>query len=976
MKKYISLLVFLVCGLSVSAQWGGGFGGNRPPRQENARSDAPDDKAEYHIAGRVLDENGEPMVAVSVRLLSAADSSLVAGTGTMTDDNGKFLLNNLKRGNYLVHLTFLGYKPQYKAVRLLRVQPSAELGTVTLEPDVVMLQEAVVVGVVPPVVVKEDTLEYNADSFKAQPNAVVEDVLKKLPGVDVDDNGGIKVQGKEVKKILVDGKEFFSDDPKVASKNLPANMIDKIQVVDRKSDEARFSGVDDGEEETVINLTVKKGMKQGWFGAAQGGGGSLMEEFDPMYEVNGIANRFVNSSQFTILGGYNNTNNQGASDLASSMFQGSNRIRSDGRGMGKTGMVGGNFNTGNESETFRVGGSVNYMTSDRYYQSRSEQQNFLTADSSSFVNSFSENKNISHNLRMNFRLRWEIDTLTTLEFAPNFGFNKSLPEDGSVSQTMGGYRDAAPTARDTANERSSLSEAIAHGYNLSGRLSFSRAFRSDPRRRFSFSFNYSGNRNEENGESYDLVLFYFQQNVRDSIRNQVDDNTQNGKSYDVRATYVEPLSTHYYLDFVYQYRYNNNDADVYVYDTGGITVPDWEAVESPEADPNLSDVSRSRYQTHRGEVSLRGVYAKMNFSVGGNVEHQKRETRYLFGRNADNDITTRTFNFSPSLRLRYRISKNKNLRADYRGNSTQPSARQLQQAPDMSNLLNIYQGNPDLKSSFRHRITLRYNAYNPDTYRTFTVNANANVTQNSISEKTTYTDEGGRIRTPINVNGDWSAGAWIYYDMPFKRNKKFRFNSNTNVNYQNAVGFVSLSLDSQETDKNVSRDVSVGERVSLRYSEEHLNFSVEGNYSFEYINNTIQTSNNLFTSRFGARAALDCFFDCGLSFGTDCRYTGTAGMADGYNQHKVIWNASVAYSLLKDKSLTLKFKVYDILQQSSNISRSVSGTYVRDEETNALGSYCILSVAYQFKKFGKGSDAEMPRGGFGGGRGPRGYERF
>ena len=974
MKKYISLLVFLVCGLSVSAQWGGGFGGNRPPRQENARSDAPDDKAEYHITGRVLDENGEPMVAVSVRLLSAADSSLVAGTGTMTDDNGKFLLNNLKRGNYLVHLTFLGYKPQYKEVRLLRVQPAVELGAVKLEPDVVMLQEAVVVGIVPPVVVKEDTLEYNADSFKAQPNAAVEDVLKKLPGVDVDDDGGIKVQGKEVKKILVDGKEFFSDDPKVASKNLPANMIDKIQVVDRKSDEARFSGIDDGEEETVINLTVKKGMKQGWFGAAQGGGGTRMEEFDPMYEVNGVANRFVNSSQFTILGGYNNTNNQGASDLASSMFSGSNRIRSDGRGEGKTGMVGGNFNTGNESETFRIDGSVNYMTSNRYYWSRSEQQNFLTADSSSFVNSLSENRNISHNLRMNFRLRWEIDTLTTLEFAPNFGFNKSLPDNESYSETMGGYRDVTLAERDSVNDQRTISEADAHGYNLSGRLSFSRAFRSDPRRRFSFSFNYSGNRNEEDGMSYDLLNFY-RQNVRDSIRNQQDNNTQNGKSYDVRATYVEPLSTHYYLDFVYQYRYNNNDADAYTYDmddAGGYEELDSQG--NPVADPNFSDVSRSRYQTHRGEVSLRGVYAKMNFNVGGTVEHQKRETRYLFGRNADNDITTRTFNFSPSLRLRYRISKNKNLRADYRGNSTQPSARQLQQTPDISNPLNIYQGNPDLKSSFRHRITLRYNAYNPDTYQSFSLNANANVTQNSIVDKTTYTDDGGRIRTPINVNGEWSAGAWIYYDMPFKRNKKFRFNSNTNLNYQNSVGFV--SLDRKETDKNVSRDVSAGERVSLRYSSEHLNCSVEGNYNFEYVNNTIQTSNNLFTSRFGARAGLDCFFDCGLSFGTDCRYTGTAGMADGYNLHKVIWNASLAYSLLKNKSLTLQFKVYDILQQNSNISRSVSGTYVRDQETNALGSYCMLYVSYQFKKFGKGSDGEIPRGGFGGGRGPRGYERF
>ena len=283
MKKYIFLGLFLLWGISGFAQ----FYGRPPMRPAENRPQEADNQSEYFISGQVFDEKNEPMVAVSVRLLAAADSSLVAGTGTMTDDNGKFIIKNLKRGEYLVNISFLGYKGVYKPAKLLRVQPSVALGSIKMEPDAVLLGEAVVSAVVPPIVAKEDTLEYNADSYKTQPNAVVEDMFKKLPGVEVDEDGKITVQGKEVKKILIDGEEFFTDDPKIASKNLPANMVEKIQVVDRKSDEARFSGVDDGEEETVINLTVKKGMKQGWFGVAQAGGGTQMNEFDGMYEVNG-----------------------------------------------------------------------------------------------------------------------------------------------------------------------------------------------------------------------------------------------------------------------------------------------------------------------------------------------------------------------------------------------------------------------------------------------------------------------------------------------------------------------------------------------------------------------------------------------------------------------------------------------------------------------------------------------------------------
>ena len=971
MKQYLLLGIMLAICMSGMAQYP-----VRPPmRMEGNGPDAENqNQSEYFVTGQVIDEKNEPMVAVSVRLLSAADSSLVNGSGTMTDDKGKFTIKDLKRGDYLVNITFLGYKPLYKPVKLLRVQPSASIGMVKMEPDAILLGEAVVTAVVPPVVAKEDTLEFNADSYKTQPNAVVEDMFKKLPGVEVSDDGKITVQGKEVKKILIDGEEFFTDDPKVASKNLPASMIDKIQVVDRKSDEARFSGVDDGEEETVINLTVKKGMKQGWFGTAQAGGGTEMDELTGMYELNAMANRFIDNNQFSVLGSLNNTNNQGATDLGASMFSGSSRMMAGGnRGTGTSGMLGGNFNVGNKEKTLRIGGDVGYMGSDRYYDSRSERQNFLTSDSSSFVNREGENINRSHSLGMNFRMRWEIDTLTRLEFMPRFGFNKSHLENTSYPETMRGYRHAELAYRDSVNDQKTISQSDGQGYNLSGRLSFSRAFKSDPRRKFSFSFNYNANRNEENGSTNDVMNFY-RLGILDSTRMQKDDNIQSGASYNARVTYVEPLSDHYYLNFVYQYRYNNNNSDAYTYniDEAGNYI-EFDSLGMPIPDVNYSNVSRSLYRTHRGEVSLRGVYSKLNFNAGVRMEHQKRETRYLFGRNVDNDITQRALNFSPTVQLRYRITKHKSLWLNYRGNTSQPSARQLQASPDITDPLNIYIGNPALKSEFSHRVSFRYRSYDIDTYQSFSIGVDGQATQNGIIEKTIYNADGGRTRTPVNVNGEWNASLWTFYNMPFKRNKKFSFNSNTRLSYDNSVGFVSLGGNT-DSEKNISRNANIREYLSLRYSSELFNASIGGNYAISYVKNTMQTDNDQTTMDFGARAEIDWFLPCGVSIGSDCRYRGTAGYAEGYNQNKVIWNASVAYSFLEKKNATIRFKVYDILRQNTNISRSVTGTYIQDQETNAIGSYCMLYFAYQFNTIGGKGNAGGPQGP--GGHGPRGYRHF
>jgi len=354
----------------------------------------------FNISGTVFDEESSPLPSATVRIVTARDSSYVAGGTTSAD--GRFSFKGIAAGRYKVVASYVGYRNSVVAVTLK--DRNARLDSIKLEPASVMLSEATVTGIRTPVKVMQDTVEFNADSYKTQPNAMVEDLLKRLPGVEVDADGKITANGKEITKILVDGKEFFSDDPTVASRNLPVDMVDKLQVVDRKSDLARITGVDDGEEETVINLTVKKGMKNGWFGNAEAGYGT-----DDRYSANFNVNRFWGDNQITFLGSANNINQLGFNDGNAGRFRwfgGSN-------GISTSQAFGVNFNVGNK-EIFRVGGDVMYSHSERDTRERRDRQ-YLFEDSTSYDNSMKRALDRGHNIRGDFRVQWNPDSMNTFE---------------------------------------------------------------------------------------------------------------------------------------------------------------------------------------------------------------------------------------------------------------------------------------------------------------------------------------------------------------------------------------------------------------------------------------------------------------------------------------------------------------------------------------------------------------------------------
>ena len=882
--------------------------------------------AQYSISGVVKDKYDESSLPqVSVRLLSAKDSTFV--TGVSSKNNGVFSLNVTKAGNYIAAFSFLGYRTAYQPVQLTARQPRKNLGSILLESNDILLSEAVVIGKAPEVVVKEDTVEFNADSYKTQPNSVVEDLLKKLPGVEVDSDGKITHAGKEITKILVDGKEFFSDDPKIATKNLPVDIIEKLQVVDRKSDLARLTGVDDGEEETVINLTIKEGMKHGWFGNISGGYG-----LDGRYEAGAMVNHFFGDNQVTILAGSNNTNNMGFTDLGGSRFRRFGGMN----GINTSHNVGINFNVGKGDE-LRVGGDVSYNNSNRDVLQRTERQN-LFADSVSYYSGYNKMKDHGQNIRGNFRLHWEIDSLNVIEFRPRFAIALSRSDS---------YDSALTTAGDLARSKVNFSESDnfneGTGYDLSGELIYNHKFRSRPGRSFSVQAEYSFSDTQEDGWTKALYKYYLLD--KDSTLDQMDDNHTWTNSFGGRFTWTEPLGDvkkGRFLTFSYRFRGNLNNADKYTYDI--LADPTGLQPNDTVRNDDLSNSFRNNYFMHRAQVGFKQVTTNYTYDVGVAVVPSTSQSTDLI--NSDRNIDKRTvFNIAPYLRYRYKMGKQRSLRIDYRGYSSQPSMSQLQPVEDRSDPLRIVVGNPELKPSFQNRLRVRFNDYDQATQRAIMAMFNAGFTTNSIISETTYDGTtGGQRTTYRNVNGVWNASGMFMYSTPF-RNKHWQLNSFSRLSYNNNVGY-------NNGMRNDAGSFNAIENLGISFRSDYFDAELRGNYRYLLATNSMQNQNNQSTHNYGGTFNVSGYLPCDITLSSDITYSGSAGYSAGYNTESWLWNAQASYQFLKGKNATIAVKVYDILGQRNSIRRTVTGNYIQDVEYNTLDTYGLITFTYRFNTFG------------------------
>lgn len=906
-----------------------------------------------NVTGSVVEQGSDtPIEQATVRLLNVKDSAMVRGV--VSARNGSFTLKNVKKGSYLLHITFIGYDPLYQPLQITGKKNPVNVGKLELSDGAIELGEAVVIGKAPEVTVRNDTVEYNADSYKVTEGSVLEDLLKKMPGVEVDSEGKITVNGKEVKKVMVDGKEFFSDDPKVASKNLPAKMIDKLQVLDKKSDMAQMTGFDDGEEETVINLTVKPGMKQGWFGNAYGGYGSK-----DRYEGNAMVNRFVNNDQITFMGGANNTNNMGFSDLASTMFSGmgggGDRRGGFGAGSGITssGNAGLNFSKEFKPDKLTLGGNTRYSHSDNDARSKSDRQNILPGDSSSYDNSEAMSRTKSDNFGVDFRLEWKPDTMTQLIFRPSFSFSHSMNDNFSDATTL-------DNERDTVNTNKSSNYSESNGYNLNASIDFSRKLNNKGR---VFSATLSGGNSDSYSDGMnrsDIVYFNQTDALKNSIIDQRSRYDNKGFNYRAYVSWVEPIGHNNFIQATYSISQRKQEAlkNVYNQDADGI----YNVLDSA-----YSQSYRNNFISQRASLSFKSQREKFNYTIGLNLDPSYSSSENFVGDTTLSKITRKVVNLSPMAQFNYMFDKRTNLRIMYNGRTSQPSMTQLQPVADISDPTNITIGNPDLNPRYTNNVFIRFQQFTPEKQRAFMIMANGSYIINDIVSYTSYNQETGvKTTTYKNVNGNYSGNVRMMLNTPLK-NKKFSINSMTMASFANSNGYIN-------EEKNTNRNLILSERGGIDFRSSYLDLGVNGNIRYNATSNSLQKENNQNTFNYGAGGYTTIYLPLNFKIESDVNWSTNSGYGDGFKQNEVLWNASASKSFLKNNQGTLRFKIYDILQQRSNISRSVTASYIQDSEYNTLGSYFMVHFIYRFSIFKGGasaSDVKTP-GRSGRGRGPMG----
>ena len=902
------------------------------------------------ITGTIVEEGtDEPIEQATIRLLNVKDSTMVGGVAS--SKNGSFVLKNIKKGNYLLNVSFIGFDPLYQPLQISGKTDPVRLGKLALSDGAIQLGEAVVIGKAPEVTVRNDTVEYNADSYKLSEGSMLEDLLKKMPGVEVDSEGKITVNGKEIKKVLVDGKEFFSDDPKVASKNLPSKMVDKVQVLDKLSDMARMTGFDDGEEETVINLTVKPGMKQGWFGNAYAGYGNK-----DRYEGNAMVNRFINNDQFTIMGGANNTNNMGFSDLSSSMFQGMGgpRGRSGGgagNGITSSGNAGMNFSKEFNPLT-TLGGNVRYSHSDNDALNKRNQQNILPGDSSSYYNEDNASRTKSDNIGADFRLEWKPDTLTQIIFQPSFSYSTSSERQNSFFNTLNGEMDSV-------NVGMSDYFSDGHGYNLNARLEFSRKL-NNKGRVLSGSLQGGVSDTHNKGFNYSDTEYYLE--APDASSEVIDqrfryDNT--GFNYRAYLSWVEPLGRNNFLQATYSIRQNKQKSLKNTY-----TLDEW-GENYNVLDTAYSQSYRNNFINQQVSLSFKSVREKFDYTIGLTVDPSHSTSENFVGDTVLSKLTRNVVNLSPMFRFNYRFDKRTNLRINYRGRTTQPTMAQLQPVANISNPLNTTMGNPDLKPSYTNNMMVHFSKFVPESQTALMVIMNLNYVINDIVTKSVYEGTTGKKMTTYdNMSGNYNGNMRVMFNSPL-RNRKFSVNSMTMMSYANSNGYIN-------EDKNTNKNWVLMERAGIDFRSSFLDLGVNANIRYNGTRNSLQGQNDLNVFNYGVGGSTTIYLPWEFKVESDINWSKNSGYSAGYQQNEVLWNASASKSFLRGNQATLRFKIYDILQQRSNISRTVTASYIQDNEYNTLGSYFMFHFIYRFSIFKGGAsmkDVQMPGPGRGHGSG-------
>ena len=918
------------------------------------------------VSGTVQDaELKEALAQATVQLFRQRDSTFVGGT--VTDLRGNFSVEAPVNGIYRLRVSSVGFQPIEREVTLRRNQ-SVDLGDLLMSSDAVLLRETVVTGRAAQVIVKKDTLVYNPDAFRTPEGSPIEELIKRMPGAEVDEDGNITVNGKQVKKILLDGKEFMLGDVETALKNLPVSIIQNVKFYDQQSDQARITGIEDGNKETVLDFTIKKGMNRGYMTNLDIAGGT-----EHRYASRGMGSSFTDKVRFVLMGNLNNKEE--------------NAGWWNRRGLNARKMLGTNLNY-DDGKKLKMDASVRWNHRDGDNENENASENFYSETNRTFSNSSSKSLSRSDNWNGNIRLEWKPDTLTNILLRANGGKGSN---DGTSTSANATFSDDpylySEAPLDIVHDRTStLYQYLVnhnHGANLSygenknawGMLQLYR--RLNPKgRNVTLRVEGSIGNNESRNASNNEVYLHRVKNVagEDSTYYTARYNTTptDNSGYVLSANYSEPLWKGAHLQFNYELRYNQNKSDRQTYDFSHLGQNPFEGIVpvyrewdpwigsitlDDDLDKNLSRYSEYKNYTHNLRLTLRHWQEEYDYNVGFLVQPQHSNFIQDY-RGVYVDTIRNVVNLTPTLDFHYKFSDQHDIWLHYRGDTNQPDITQLLDITDDSNPLYITQGNPGLKPQFTNSLNVYYKNYIQKYKRSIVLYGNYRHIRNSISNLVRYnSDTGGSLSRPENINGNWNADGGFNFNTALDSAAHWNIGSDTRLRYNNYVSYVAQKQ--ADAQKNTTRTTNVNQRLNLSFRNDWLEVTIDGNVNYQHSRNELQPSADLDTWRFSYGGQVMLRLPKGFEFTTNLHENSRRGYNDpSSNTNELIWNGQLSKTFLKSKSLIVALNFYDLLGQQSNYERWVNANGRSDTRYNSINSYAMLHVRYRLNMFGGKVDTE------------------
>ncbi len=879
----------------------------------------------FVVKGQLLDSTSIGLPSATIMILQAKDSSLV-NFGT-SNSEGAFEIKNVSAGNYFLKVSYIGYHTLVKHFETKAGVPEVNLGKLTLQSQSKMLSEVTVKGEKAAVVVKKDTIEFNATVFKTKANATVEDLIKKMPGIEVARDGTVTAQGEQVQRVMVDGKEFFGRDPKLATRNLPADAVEKVQLFDKKSDQAVFTGIDDGQREKTMNLELKEEKRHAAFGNAMAGAGS-----NDRWQARSSLNKFNKGNQLSFLGMGNNINEQGFSFGDYANFGGGGGGGNNTGASVNTGQQNGivtnaaggiNSNSSYDKDRTKVNSSYFYNHLDQFLTTDLQRVNYQKEGNYNFTQK-SVQKTINDNHRVNLTVEQKIDSFNSIKFNTNFSYNTSGQNVTSEGKTW----NVGNTA--LRNENNQATNSTSNSFTLASNLLWRHRF-AKKGRTLTSNLTYGYTNTGANGNLNSTNIFHLPNHDSTSVVSQTNSQSTISPTYGLTLTYTEPLGGRKYLEFDYNITSDINKVSRDVYD--------WQN-EQPTFNNKLSNAYNSNYLYSRPGINFRINRDRYNFTVGTAFQQTMLDGKLLL----TNQSINRTFQaVLPAMHFNYDFAMGKRLRVDYTTSMQEPTISQLQPIINNSDQLNLSTGNPQLQPAYVNQLRMNFNSFSPESFFSVFALVNANYTTNAIVNSQTTDSYGVRLTKPVNVGTGASLSGNFNVGLPISAIKS-RINIGPNYSLSSNINLIN-------NDENKMLQQTLGGTVRYNFSlDEILIVDLSANLSKQETSYSFNSQQNqsFFNQTYSSEVNVN--FLKNYAFNTELNYFDYRSATTNFHQTIPLWNVSVSRYMLKNKSGELKLGVINLLDKSLSVTQTASTNYLQQQTTNNLGRYAMISFTYILNK--------------------------